>query len=659
MNEDCRYAVFSDALMFSDCDGPSPARVETGVSEEILSFASSIVQRMMTLVDVVAEEACMGQDMLDLNWKPRYPVELRSQPQILKTGYLTKWPTAGQHLLTSSHRRYFVLRDGVLEWHRDEGGEILGQLKIQSSTIMSRPSENTLKVCCSSGDEFVLTGESLDEWEAALQDHIAYHLTRSSQQFGIAPTSLKNKQKELSPASGGADFTALENPTMLAWLLEGDGAPANLSKRTTERLADKVKTLCLAATSILQGQSILAEVQAPVRVFGDLHGQLRDLLLFFHYYGRPNEDDEDHDHMSYVFNGDWVDRGVHQLEVVVFLLALKIVHPERVWLNRGNHEDRQQNNRTTNIGSLGFDRACSDQLGAAGEDVFGSFQKLFEWLPLASRIEDKVLVLHGGLGQGNWTLAELKAVQRPLPSENLPTELGGAVYNILWSDPLRHTQESRRDPLQSFGVHDSPRDKHFQIMKNFGRDVTEHFCAREGLDLVIRSHQFTNDCKGYELMHDGRLLRVFSARNYMGNIPNDGGSLLLAFANDPKGDATSDMLLVRPQSVERLVRRVRRGSSPSEGYASDSTKQEPYCPRKHIMQLEKPQMPTCFGWSDRDTDENQTCSECGMEDLQRDCYFHCRGCGNYNAYNLCMECGVRLASGLPALPIAPGESSIT
>ena len=42
---------------------------------------------------------------------------------------------------------------------------------------------------------------------------------------------------------------------------------------------------------------------------GDIHGQLRDLLLFFHAFGLPTKSGP-----RFVFNGDFVDRGAHQLE---------------------------------------------------------------------------------------------------------------------------------------------------------------------------------------------------------------------------------------------------------------------------------------------------------------------------------------------------------
>lgn len=59
----------------------------------------------------------------------------------------------------------------------------------------------------------------------------------------------------------------------------------------------------------------LVEVQAPVRIFGDIHGQLPDLLYFFHKYGMPTHRTGDVHLVKYIFIGDFVDRGSYSLEV--------------------------------------------------------------------------------------------------------------------------------------------------------------------------------------------------------------------------------------------------------------------------------------------------------------------------------------------------------
>ena len=48
--------------------------------------------------------------------------------------------------------------------------------------------------------------------------------------------------------------------------------------------------------------------------------------------------------------------------------------------------------------------------------------------------------------------------------------------------------------------------------------------ARDSRLAVVRSHQYVRH--GYKVMHGGRLITLFSARNYFGRVENDGALLL-------------------------------------------------------------------------------------------------------------------------------------
>eukprot|EP01083_Nonionella_stella_P072998 197084_1 len=97
-----------------------------------------------------------------------------------------------------------------------------------------------------------------------------------------------------------------------------------------------VKKLCLAVSELLMEESNVQPVVSPVTVVGDLHGQFYDLLhLLSADIGNSPP------HTSYIFLGDFVDRGHNSVETLTLLLCLKLKYPGHVTLLRGNHESRQ------------------------------------------------------------------------------------------------------------------------------------------------------------------------------------------------------------------------------------------------------------------------------------------------------------------------------
>jgi len=275
--------------------------------------------------------------------------------------------------------------------------------------------------------------------------------------------------------------------------------------------AEDVVELCGQVQRIFENEDSCLRLQAPVKVFGDIHGQYHDLLRLFELFGSPSRycNNGDICAFDYLFLGDYVDRGDQSLETICLLMALKIESPEHIHLVRGNHESPSVNCMN------GLMAECSDKIGGEGGlEVWDSLNEAFEWMPLGATIGDRILCVHGGIGQTVHSIQDILDVKRPC-TVDLSSPEPSVAKDLLWSDPTPH------DSIKGIG-----RSRRGPGVCTFGPDRVNEFCEANKLDMIIRAHECVMD--GFERFADGKLITVFSAASYCGRVPNAGAILVIS-----------------------------------------------------------------------------------------------------------------------------------
>jgi len=269
-----------------------------------------------------------------------------------------------------------------------------------------------------------------------------------------------------------------------------------------------LKSLLTASIALLRTEPNLIDLSHRselVTVVGDLHGSL-DSLIHILQKVDPNK-------QIVVFDGDFVDRGDHSLEVLVTLLILKLANPRNVYLLRGNHEDSM-------VASVyGFRDEIRRKYGdTATTEIWGSIAESFAALPLALRTKT-ALVVHGGIPSADFNLDELvkfpKHARFQMPTiVNPSTPDEELVAGIVWSDP---------HPNDAHIVERNPRG----VGIVFGSQVALDFLKRNQLQYLIRGHEAVESGVRNMKCGDGAsVITVFSAAAYPGNTGTNQGAFL-------------------------------------------------------------------------------------------------------------------------------------
>jgi hypothetical protein len=273
-------------------------------------------------------------------------------------------------------------------------------------------------------------------------------------------------------------------------------------------------------------------------VIGDLHGQLFDFQTILDLAGLPSATNQ------LIFNGDFVDRGSWSIEVILLVFALKLMSPDAVGLNRGNHEMLEANI------IYGFAGECGTKYDL---DLFDLFSEAFRRLPLAHLVDKKVLVLHAGLPGPNpriWmpgqthdptdaipltpppSLDQIAAIDRDFEvgPEDYKNAIGPSTTNKELIDKRFLVDLVWSDPRGSKGW--GPSYRKSQGIYTFGPDVTQAFIEKNNLQCILRSHEVKQE--GYAWDHGNLLCTVFSAPNYLDTGNNKGSIMRLSPGADGK-----------------------------------------------------------------------------------------------------------------------------
>ncbi len=252
----------------------------------------------------------------------------------------------------------------------------------------------------------------------------------------------------------------------------------------------------------------LDDSKSEVWVIGDIHGNLETLQKLIDMIDEKNPE-------IVIFLGDIVDRGKNQLECLILVLALKIRHPNKYFLLKGNHETLEMNKVYGFFQE--FKRRFNDNL------KFDEVLAVYNVLPFCALVNKSILCLHGGIPEDIAILRKLRGL-KPGDSVSKSKTIAKSLVQIMWNDPksdLKGFSESFRGP----GI------------KSFGEDVFNDFMKEYNLKYLIRAHEVFPE--GYRWFFNERLLSIFSSANYPGK-----------FSPNPASYAVIKNNLVKPRLIK-------------------------------------------------------------------------------------------------------------
>lgn len=347
--------------------------------------------------------------------------------------------------------------------------------------------------------------------------------------------------------------------------------------------------LCLEVHQILAKENNIINIEGDVIVVGDIHGSLHDLLRILKFIQDKKA--------KVLFLGDYVDRGCFSLECITILFSMKVMHPDSIFLIRGNHEfdslcsqygfkDEILNYHSLknpeNCSSLSakplikksqslfelnhieneYYERCNDMYCYKyTETLYDAFINAFSYLPICAIINKATFCIHGGLSPKLNHVDDInKHIKRPISD----FEENDLLSDVIWSDPA-HCNSL---------FDENPRGKGYL----FNREATATFIKNNNLTRIIRAHECV--ANGSLKNFGDKCITVFSASSYDKQMGNS-SSILEIFQKDDSITVTTFEPLQRLQKSEAFYYKVQSLKSNEEK-------------TQYYFSLHHPTLPSCI-----------------------------------------------------------------
>lgn len=318
---------------------------------------------------------------------------------------------------------------------------------------------------------------------------------------------------------GGVDTEPYEvNVNELAKRIVVSGLESKTKSSEKFVLSDEeIVEVCRQVSDAFLAQPTGIVLRGGVKVVADLNGQFESLVRIFEIGEFPPMG-------SYVFLGNYIGLGPRSLETIMLLFCWKIRYPENIFLLRGNQECEGM------ALANGFYAECKTR--GCMPHVYRSFMPVFDCMPLAALIANKILCIHSGISSDLKSFNDFNNIQRPRPVPNT-----GTVYNLLWGEP----DEGQPEQLV-----------YREHLPRFNRTGLEIFLQNMDADILVRGHEGVFD--GSEFLFRRQLLTLSSVPSY-DNFKYQGAILVV----DEDGDCTFENIKSMPKKkLEKTVQRLQR-----------------------------------------------------------------------------------------------------